>query len=90
MNLTLDFYRGKEDLYYLISDELKENTESLEVAFKRKIDKIMSSDNIEDLIRDEVNIIIEDDLWLMNFEPFINKKIINEVFEKIKPTENNT
>lgn len=89
VNLTLDFYRGKEDLYHLINDELKENIESLEIAFKRKIDKIISSDNIEDLIKNEVNIIIEDDLWLMNFEPFINKEIINEVFEKIKPTENN-
>jgi len=88
MNLTLDYYRGKEELYHLINDELKENTKSLEVAFKRKIEKIIPSDDIKELIENKVNIIIEDDLWLMNFEPFINKEIINEVFGKIKPIEN--
>ena len=89
MNLTLDFYRGKEDLYHLISDELEENTKSLEIAFKRKIEKVISAEDIKKLIEDKVNIIIEDDLWLMNFEPFINKELINEIFEQISPIEKN-
>ncbi|WP_316633493.1 phospholipase D-like domain-containing protein [uncultured Flavobacterium sp.] len=87
INLTLDFFRGKENLYHLITDELIENTRSLEIAFKRKIEKIIPADEIAKLIENEVNIIIEDDLWLMNFEPFINKKIIKEIFENLKPIE---
>lgn len=87
--LTLDFYQGKEELYHLISDELEENTKSLEIAFKRKIEKVIPAEDIRILIKDKVNIIIEDDLWLMNFEPFINKDLINEIFEQIKPLEKN-
>lgn len=87
ISLTLDFFSGKENLYHLISDELIENTRSLETAFKRKIKKIITVEEITKLIENDVNIIIEDDLWLMNFEPFINKKIIQEIFEKIKPIE---
>lgn len=88
MNLTLDYYREKENLYHLINDELNENNKNLEMAFKRKYDKIIPFNEIKKLIENEVNIIIEDDLWLMNFEPFINKEIINEVFDKIEPIKN--
>lgn len=87
MNSTLDYYNGKEKLYHLINDELEKNIKNLEIAFKRKVEKILPSEEIKKLIENGVNIIIEDDLWGLNFEPFINTKIINDVFEKIKPIE---
>ena len=89
MHSILDFYRDKEELHHLINDELEQNSSNVKESFKRKIEKIASYAELKRLIESDVNIIIEDDLWLMNFEPFMNKEIIERIFEKIKPIEKN-
>lgn len=89
MHLILDYYRDKEELYHLINDELEQNSNNVKEAFKRKIEKIVSYAGLKKLIENDVNIIIENDLWLMNFEPFMDKKIIERIFDKIKPIEKN-
>jgi hypothetical protein len=89
-NLILDSFRGYEEHYHLINDELEKNEQAVENYFKRKMEKTYRHSKLKKLIKDGVDIILEDDLWLNNFEPFLNKRLIEKIFAKIEIIEENT
>jgi len=89
VNNTIESFRGYEDLYDLINDEIADVENFIEKYFARKIENCYSKNEIEELIKKNVDIIIEDELWKTNFEPFINKTIINSLFEKLNIIEKN-
>lgn len=79
----IDSYAGHEHLYHLINDEVNTAELSIENYFTRKIDHCFSVSKIEKLIKNGVDIIAEDELWKINFEPFLNKETIAFIFEKL-------
>lgn len=87
MNLILDSFRGDEENYHLINDELENSEKAVEIYFKRKIESTYCYSKLKKLIEDRIDIILEDDLWLNNFEPFLSKKLIEQIFEKIEIKE---
>ena len=83
MSLILDYYNGKENDYHLINEDLEQNEKTIEEYFKRKMERTYCSEKLKELIGDGIDIILEDDLWINNFEPFLNKQLIERVFENI-------
>lgn len=82
-NLILDYYDGREDEYYQINDELEGNTRRVKNYFKKKFDHTFDKEALRTLIKSGVDIIIESDIWSNNFEPFIDKHIIRDLFNQI-------
>lgn len=87
MNLIIESFRGDEENYHLINDELEKSEKVLEFYFKRKVEKTYRYSKLQKLIEDKIDIILEDDLWLNNFEPFLNKQLVQKIFEKIDVLE---
>lgn len=87
MNLILESFRGDEENYHLINDELEKSEKALEIYFKRKVERTYRYSKLKELIEAKIDIILEDDLWLNNFEPFLSKRLIEEIFEKIEVKE---
>jgi hypothetical protein len=83
-NVILDFFNGYEENYHFINLELEKNEEAVKKSFKRKIEGTYRYDKLKKLIEDGIDIILEDDLWLNNFEPFLSKQLIESIFEKIE------
>ena len=71
-------------MYHLINEEITDAECSIEKYFVRKIENCYSKIELEELIQKNVDIIIEDEFWKTNFEPFINNIIIKNLFGKIK------
>lgn len=86
-NLILDYFNGKEDEYHLINDELDKSAENVERYFEQKIAHTYDKERMRELIEEGVDIIIENDIWSINFEPFINQEVISNIFANYKNTE---
>lgn len=86
-DLILESFRGDEDRYHLINDELDKNSEAVEEYFKRKMEKTYRYEKLNDIVKNGVDIILEDDLWLNNFEPFLNKKLTETIFMNMEKVE---
>ncbi len=84
MDFILESFREFRDQYHLINNELEEEEKNTDHYFKRTMEKVYNSEELERLIQNGIDIIIEDDLWLNNFEPFINKEIVQNIFESIE------
>lgn len=89
MNLILDSYKGDVEHYHLINDKLEKNEKEVKDFYKRKLENIYQYTDLKKMIENGVDIILEDNLWINNFEPFINKKHIEKIFERIENTEEN-
>ena len=83
-HLILDSFQGDEENYHLINGELEKNEQAVVSYFKRKMEKTYRYPKLKKLVEDGVDIIIEDDLWINNFEPFINKELAEKIFDKIE------
>jgi hypothetical protein len=81
--VILDSFEGEEESYHLINGELEKNEKSIKKYFKRKMEKTYRYPKLERLIKDGVDIILEDDLWTNNFEPFLSKELIEKIFDNI-------
>ena len=82
-SIILDSFLGEEESYHLINGELEKNEKSLKKYFKRKMEKTYRYSKLERLIKDGVDIILEDDLWVNNFEPFLSRELIGKIFDNI-------
>lgn len=82
--LILDSYAGDEDRYHLINDHLEESEESVKRNFQRIIDNTHTSDELEQFILNNVDIVKEDRLWCDNFELFFRPNLLPPVLKKIK------
>lgn len=82
-SIILDSFEGEEESYHLINGELEKNEKSIQKYFKRKMEKTYRYPKLERLVKDGVDIILEDDLWVNNFEPFLSKELIEKIFDNI-------
>jgi hypothetical protein len=87
MNLILDSYMEDEDNYHLINEQLEKNEQASEKYFKRKMKKTYRYQELKQLIDSDVDIILEDELWVNNFEPFIHKTLIQKLFDNFEEVE---
>lgn len=84
INLVLDSYADSDHSnYQYIDDDIKESQRNLKKYFKRKLKSTYKTKKIEKLINQNIDIIIEDRLWCDNFELFLNKRIVNLIFDNI-------
>lgn len=87
MNLILDSFNGEEESYHLINGELEKNEQAVENYFKRKLENTYQYTQLKKMVENGVDIILEDDLWINNFEPFINERLVEKIFDKIEIIE---
>lgn len=64
-------------------EHLQENLMKYDIYFEHKIDTTYSAAELEQLIINSVDIIIEEEIWINNFELFVNGNVIQMLFEKI-------
>jgi hypothetical protein len=83
-DLILDNYAGKEEYYHILDGELEQNKKAIEDFFRRKIEHTYRYEKLKELIESKIDIILEDELWRNNFEPFIDRKIIEKIFANVK------
>ena len=56
------------------------------------MEKTYSYEKLNNIVKNGVDIILEDDLWLNNFEPFLNQKLTETIFmnmDKVKKRKEN-
>jgi len=66
-----------------VVEHLNENLKNYDTYFEHKIDTTYSAKELEKLIEDNVDIIIEEEIWINNFELFMNKTTIQMIFDKL-------
>ena len=66
---------------------MDKSAENVERYFKQKIAHTYDKERMRELIEEGVDIIIENDIWSINFEPFINQEVISNIFANYKNTE---
>jgi hypothetical protein len=71
-----------------LGDYIDRSLKSLETYYTRKFEHIYPLDVLEEKIRSEVNIIIEDYLWPVNYAPFFNAKVFNYVMDGLPDLSN--
>lgn len=81
---VINSFQGHEHLYHMINDEIDNAQNSVESYFRRKIESCYSYAKLESLIKGNIDIIAEDELWKTNFEPFLNSEIVDSLFQKIE------
>ena len=88
INNVIESFWEFPHLYHLINEEIDSTENSIEKYFKRKIENCYSYTKLKKLIKTNIDIIAEDELWKTNFEPFLNEEIVDKLFLKIKVNEN--
>lgn len=88
INNVIESFREFPHLYHLINEEIDSTENSIEKYFKRKIENCYSYTVLKKLIKTNIDIIAEDELWKTNFEPFLNEEIVDKLFLKIKVNDN--
>ncbi|WP_241315939.1 phospholipase D-like domain-containing protein [Chryseobacterium arthrosphaerae] len=72
-------------------DELVNSAQSIEDAvleyYQSKFNNITSTNDLTDLINNNVDIIKEDYLWIENFAPFLNDDLVLKIYSKIEDTK---
>ena len=80
-SLTETAHFDKIDIDYdSLMEDAKENERVIEKFYKRKFERILSKSELRNLIENNVDIIFENYLWFTNFQPFLNDKIILEIY----------
>jgi hypothetical protein len=79
----IDSFREYPEQWHMINDQLHEHEEWFKSYYKRLIESTHTTDVLETLIQDSVDIVMEDRLWEDNFAPFIKEDHLNAIFESI-------
>jgi len=86
----IDSYREFPEEWDKISDDLEQHDDWFKSYYKRLIDSTHTTAEIEKLIKENVDIVIEDRLWADNFGLFINKGHLKAIFESIAQHQEQT
>lgn len=66
-------------------DELMKDFENTEIAlttyYTRKFENSFGKKELHKVLKNNIDIIIEDYIWISNFAPFLNDKIIEEIYK---------
>lgn len=83
----LSSFFGHEHIYHLIGDELELSSQQLKTYFKNQIENSLPPNEVEQKIIAGIDIIIENDLWKNNFEPFLSKQNMNLILDNLPALE---
>jgi len=84
-----EYYRNNPRDFEGIGDYMTENLQALETYYKRKYEHLYTLEVLEDKIVSEVNIVVEDYLWAVNFFPFINNRVLDIVMKTLPDLSEN-
>lgn len=70
--------------YEELSKDLEQTESALTNHYSRKFQNSFSKSELKDILKNNVDIIIEDYIWINNFAPFLNDEIVEKIYEKIK------
>jgi phosphatidylserine/phosphatidylglycerophosphate/cardiolipin synthase-like enzyme len=78
-NLIFDFYRGQESRYHEISDQLEQNDNFIREKFEKELANTYSYSKLRSEIKNGVDLIIERELWVNNFELYLCSSTIKGI-----------
>jgi len=78
---------SNDEYWNEFEDDTNNLLKNIQEFFTRKLDNTFNADELEDLINKNVDIIIEDGIWEHNFEPFLNRKIVENLFKEFDSIE---
>lgn len=64
-----------------LSDSFKSNETALLWYYKSKFKNIFTIDELDELIKKNIDLVKEDYIWIVNFAPFINERIVNKIYD---------
>ncbi len=83
----LESFRDFQNRYDQINEELEKNEQKITEHFKAQIEHTYTADRLRKMIAEDVDIILEDQLWANNFKRFISLPIIAQLFDKFNLAE---
>lgn len=83
-------FNGHPEWYHIISDVLEETTLNIKESFRREIENCFSSEEMEQKIIEGIDIIKEDDLWKVQFQPFLTKATVHDLLKQLPRIEKST
>ncbi|AZB17626.1 DUF1669 domain-containing protein [Chryseobacterium indologenes] len=63
-----------------LADSFKSNEIALLRHYKSKFKNIFTIDELNELIKKDVDLIKEDYIWIINFAPFLNERMVNKIY----------
>ena len=76
-----NFDREKID-YESFADDVESNEIALTNYYTRKFKTIYTSEELRDILQKNIDIVIEDYIWINNFAPFLNETTIENIYKK--------
>lgn len=83
-------FNGHPEWYHIINDILEETTLNIKESFRREIENCFSPEEMEQKIIEEIDIIKEDDLWKVQFQPFLTKATVHDLLKQLPRIEKST
>jgi hypothetical protein len=74
-----EFYHDHPEDGDGLGDYIEQNLEAVRQFYALKFRHIYSPEELEEKIVSDVDIIIEDHLWPVNFRPFLNKRVLDSL-----------
>lgn len=81
-NLLLDSYKEYPELWNEINDALSDLRKGTKRFYKTAISSTHTYNKLKELIDNDVDIIKEDRIWHDNFQPFLDKQTVDDLFSK--------
>lgn len=79
-DLIFEYYRLNQDQLDSIGDDLDKNEEAVERFYSAKIESTYSLAELESQVQKEVDVIVKDNVWQQNFELFLDKNTVKQLF----------
>ncbi|UTG62126.1 DUF1669 domain-containing protein [Elizabethkingia anophelis] len=73
-------YKLKDIDFYDLADSFKSNETALLRFYKSKFKNIFTIDELNELIKKEIDLIKEDYIWIINFAPFLSERMVNKIY----------
>ena len=78
------YHDSTEIDYDLLADGFESNQKAIEHYYTRKFKTIYSTSELTEILQKDIDIVIEDYIWINNFAPFLSESIIEQIYKEGK------
>lgn len=75
------YHDSTEIDYDLLADGFESNQKATEHYYTRKFKTIYSTSELREILQKDIDIVIEDYIWINNFAPFLSESIIEQIYK---------
>lgn len=78
------YHDNTEIDYDLLANGFESNQKAIEHYYTRKFKTIYSTSELREILQKDIDIVIEDYIWINNFAPFLSESIIEQIYKEEK------